>query len=344
MAKHEVDVTTGIIFRTVLILVGILFLYLTLDILALLFIAVIIASAMNPAIDWMEKKRVPRTAGVLILYLLLILVIGAVIFFIGPSIASQANDFYQKLPQYLTGVHDSINSLRDSFSAKNINLNYQGLQSSVDGVVSNLPSNIFFGTIGIFSGFISAIIALSLAFYMSIERDGIKKFVVMLVPESHKNYALSLVERIQSKIGKWLLGQLLLMLIIFVLDSVGLYLIGVPYPLILGAFAGLMEIIAYIGPIISAVPGIILGFFISPTIGFLAMLVYLVAQQIEGNIIVPQIMKKAVGLNPIAVILALLIGVKLGGVLGAVLAIPVATAIGLFLGDIMNRRKDAVVS
>lgn len=159
------------------------------------------------------------------------------------------------------------------------------------------------------------------------------------MPESHRIYASNLTERIQRKIGKWLLGQLLLMFIIFVLDSFGLWVIGVPYPLILGAFAGLMEIIAYIGPIISAVPGIILGFMISPTVGFLAMLVYLVAQQLEGNVIVPQVMKKVVGLNPIAVILALLVGAKLGGVLGAILSIPIATAVGLFLGDLMNRRK-----
>lgn len=339
MPKHEVDISTGIIFRTVLIVLAILFLYLTIDILALLFIAVIIASAMNPAIDWMQKRKIPRTASVLLMYLLLLIVVGVAIFFLVPPIVIQAGDFYSKLPQYLSGVQHSVNSIRDAFSAKNININYQSIQDSTNGIVSNLPKSIFFGTIGIFSGFISAILVFTLAFYMSIEEDGVKKFVLLLVPEHHRKYAANLTERIQGKIGKWMVGQVLLMLIIFVLDSIGLYLIGVPYPLILGAFAGLMEIIAYIGPIISAVPGIILGFFISPTVGFLAMLVYLIAQQIESNIIVPQIMKKAVGLNPIAVILALLVGAKLGGVLGAILAIPIATAAALFIGDIMNKKE-----
>lgn len=339
MERREVDITTGIIFRAILILAAVWFFYLTVDILALLFIAVIIASAMNPAIDWMEKKKIPRTAGVLILYLVLILLIGVAVFFVGPSIATQTEDFFQKIPQYLESFQHSANSIRDSFMAKNIDFGYQKIQEYIDQMATDLPQNIFSGTIGIFSGFISLFVALSLAFYMSIEKDGVKKFVTMLVPESHKVYAANLTERIQGKIGKWLLGQLLLMFIIFVLDSVGLWVIGVPYPLILGAFAGLMEIIAYIGPIISAVPGIILGFMISPTVGFLAMLVYLVAQQLEGNVIVPQVMKKVVGLNPIAVILALLVGAKLGGVLGAILSIPIATAVGLFLGDLMNRRK-----
>ena len=135
------------------------------------------------------------------------------------------------------------------------------------------------------------------------------------------------------------MGQLFVMLIIFALDAVGLYLVGVPYALILGIFAGLLEIIPYVGPIISAIPGVILGFMVSPTTGLLALLVYCIAQQFEGNVVVPRVMKKAVGLNPIAIILALLIGAKLGGILGVILSIPVATAVGLFIRDIMDNSK-----
>jgi len=136
-----------------------------------------------------------------------------------------------------------------------------------------------------------------------------------------------------------MLGQLFLMLIIFALDATGLYLIGVPYALILGIFAGVLEIIPYVGPIISAVPGVILGFLISPTVGFLAILVYLISQQLESNLIVPQVMKKAVGLNPVTTIVALLVGARLGGVLGAIISIPVATAISLFINDLMEKKN-----
>ena len=130
------------------------------------------------------------------------------------------------------------------------------------------------------------------------------------------------------------------MLIIFILDSIGLYLVGVPYPLILGLFAGVMEIVPYVGPVISGIPGVILGFLISPTTGFLALLVYFIAQQFEGNVVVPLVMKKAVGLNPITVILALLAGAKLGGFLGVILSIPVAAAVGLVIGDIMEHQNE----
>ena len=174
---------------------------------------------------------------------------------------------------------------------------------------------------------------------MTVEENGIKKFIVSVTPDRFRDYAAGFAMRVKEKIGKWMLGQLLLMFIIFVLDAIGLYLVGVPYALILAIFAGVMEIVPYIGPIISAVPGIILGFLISPTTGFLALLVYLIAQQVENHVIVPQVMKKAVGLNPVATIIALLVGLRLGGAMGAILAIPVATAISLAVNDFMEKMK-----
>jgi predicted PurR-regulated permease PerM len=204
----------------------------------------------------------------------------------------------------------------------------------------SISGKIFSGTVGVFSGFISAIAILAMAFYMAVKEDGIKRFIVSLTPEKHKQYAADLTERIEFKMGKWLQGQLILMVIIFVLDFVGLSLLKVPYALALAIFAGFMEVIPYVGPIVSAIPGVILGFTISPLTGFLTVLLYWLAQQFENYIIVPQVMKKAVGLNPVTVIVALLIGVKLGGIPGAILAIPVAAAISVVIEDFLSEKKD----
>ncbi len=115
---------------------------------------------------------------------------------------------------------------------------------------------------------------------------------------------------------------------------------GVPYALSLAFFAGIMEVVPFIGPIISAIPAVIAGFFVSPFTGFMVLLLFFLVQQFENHVIVPQVMRRAVGLNPIAVILALLIGLKLGGILGAILAIPVATAIGVFVGDLFAKQAE----
>jgi predicted PurR-regulated permease PerM len=110
-----------------------------------------------------------------------------------------------------------------------------------------------------------------------------------------------------------------------------------PYALSLAIFAGLMEIVPYVGPIVSAIPAVILGLTISPMTGLMVLILVFAVQQFENHVIVPQIMKKALGLDPIAIILALLIGLKLGGVLGAILAIPIATAIGVVIEDLMKK-------
>jgi predicted PurR-regulated permease PerM len=182
-------------------------------------------------------------------------------------------------------------------------------------------------------------VVFSLAFYMSVEENGIKHFLVSVTPEKHKRYVASITDRIKDSMGKWLLGQLLLMLIIAVTVWLGLLLVGVPHALLLGVFAGIMEIIPYVGPIIGAVPGVILGFIASPTIGFFAILVYVATQQLENHVIVPQVMKKAVGLSPITVILVLLIGAKLAGAMGAILAVPIAAAVSIFVKDLRQGKE-----
>ncbi|MEI7425324.1 MAG: AI-2E family transporter [Candidatus Moraniibacteriota bacterium] len=339
MQKNEIEISTGIVFRTIFVLLAIWFLYLVLDVIALVVIAVIITSAMDPLVDWLQTKKIPRTVGVLGLFLLLFLAIGLAISFLFPPMIAQFQDFSQNFPRYFQTGEASFAHLKDFFVSKNINLDLQQLADNFTGSITSLSGSIFSKTASVFSGFISIVVVFSLAFYMTVEESGIKKFIVSVTPDKYKVYAADLTTRIKEKIGKWMLGQLFLMLMIFVLDAIGLYLVGVPYALILAIFAGVMEIVPYIGPIISAVPGVILGFLISPTTGFLALLVYLIAQQLENNLIVPQVMKKAVGLNPVTTIIALLVGLRLGGVMGSILAIPVATAISLAVNDFIEKRK-----
>lgn len=339
MEKNEIEISTSIIFKTILILLAVWFLYLVMDVIAMVFIAVIITSSMDPIVDWLQTKKISRSVGVLGLFLALFLVIGLVFSFLIPPMISQFQDFSNDFPKYFRAGEASFSHLKDFFASKHINLDLQQVADNFTGSLSNLSENIFSKTVGVFSGFISVIVVFSLAFYMTVEENGINKFITSVSPDKYKDYASNLANRIKEKIGKWMLGQLFLMITIFILDAIGLYLVGVPYALILGIFAGVMEIVPYIGPIVSAVPGIILGFLISPTVGFLALLVYLIAQQIESHVIVPQVMKKAVGLNPVATIVALLVGLRLGGVVGAILSIPVATAVSLAINDFMERRK-----
>ncbi len=339
MSNAKVEISTNFIFKTILILLGFWFLYLVRDIIVLLFLALIIAASIDPAVDWFQKKKIPRSVGASIIYVILFLIIGIIISFLIPPLTEQLKDFSQNSSQYFESI-DFNSSFSDIiFRSENIN---DAIAKIVGGIVvsfSSISQNIFSKTIGVFSGFISTVVVFSLAFYMVMKEDGIKKFIVSITPDKKKEYASNFTDRVEKKIGKWMGGQLFLMVFIFILDFIGLSAIGIPYALVLAILAGILEIIPYVGPVAAAIPGVVLGFFISPVTGLLALLVYIIAQQVESHIIVPQVMKKAVGLNPVATIVAILIGFKLAGVLGAIISVPAATAISLFISDIMNKNE-----
>lgn len=335
--RTEISIGMGTVIKTVLILAAIYFAYLIRDIIVLLFISVIIVAAIDPLVDWMQKKRVPRPASVLIIYLILFALLSLSLSFIIPPMASQLSDFAKNYPEYYQKIQGLFVPMENFLNNQHLSVNTQNILDNVSNWLSGLSSNIFSTTIGVFSGLISAIAVLSMAFYMAVVEDSLKKVVALAVPVQHEKYAISLVIKMKQKIGKWMQGQIMLMAIIFILDYIGLSLVGIPYALPLAAFAGLLEIVPYVGPIISAVPGVVLGFLVSPIKGLLALIIYIITQQAESNIVTPLIMKRTVDLNPVVVILALLIGAKLGGILGAILAIPVATTIGIIAKDMMAK-------
>jgi len=338
--KKTIDISTGAIIRTIAIVLGLWFLYLVRDILALLFLSVILTATLGPAIDWMGKRKVPRSLGVIIIYVFLFLAVGLFISFTAPPMVSQFKSFAQNLPAYSEAFSKTFSGIEQYARSYGITFNsHEFLQNTVGNIFQS--SGQFFGaTVGVVSFFVSLLVILALTFYMSVKEDGMNKFLVSVTPEAHHDYVVSLADRIKVKIGKWLAGQLLLMLIIFILDFVALSAFHIPYALVLALLAGLLEIVPYLGPIISATLATLVGFLISPVTGVIVLCVLTVIQQMESHVIVPQVMKKAVGLNPIVVILSLLIGAQLGGTLGAILAVPIATSIGVFVGDLVNKKEN----
>lgn len=338
--NKPIEISTGVVIRTAAIILALLFLYFVRDIITLLFISVLLSAVIEPMVNWLQMKKISRWVGILLIYLALLLLVAIAVYFLIPPLEKQFTDFAKNSPEYIGKMTAPLEKMDIFFERQNISFNARQITDNLSQELYGYSNNIFSTTVGIFTGFLSVIIVLTLTFYMAVEEDGIKKFIVLIVPARHKEYAASLVVRIKAKITRWMHGQLLIMATIFALDFIGLSLVGIPYALFLAIFAGFMELIPYAGPVISAVPGIFLGFMISPFTGLMVFVVYLVAQQFESHVIIPQIMKKAVGLNPIVIILALLIGAKLAGVVGAILSIPIATAIGLFLGDMFNKKEE----
>lgn len=337
--RHQIEISTSIIFRALIVILSLWFLYLIRDIIALLFISILIVSALEPAVDWMQAKKIPRSGGVLIIYLCIVLLLGLFAAFIIPPLVVQLNEFFSRFSENAQYIADYLKGLEKYLQDQNIHVNVSQFLEELSQRLLFVSAEIFPLSVGIFSGVVSFVIVLVMAFYMLMREDGIRSFIVSIMPERHKDYAANLSARINATIGKWMQGQLMLMAIIFVLDFAVLSLIGIPYALVLAFFAGVMEIIPYIGPIVSAIPAIVIGFVASPFKGILVIATYIAIQQTENHIITPQVMKKTLGLHPITVILAILVGIKLGGVLGAILGVPVAAAVSVFVRDLMDKKN-----
>ncbi|MBT4722570.1 AI-2E family transporter [Candidatus Falkowbacteria bacterium] len=339
MQKRQlVDLSILSIVKFFLIVLALFFLYMIKEVLAILFISLILASAVDPWVDSMERIKFPRWLSILLIYLVFIFVIVTVVFLIIPPIVQQVGQLSNDFPQYFEKISSFFGNIKN-FSAEH---GFGGeLDDGINAIKANLGgmfSNIFGTVAGIFGGIFSFVIVLVITFYMTVEESAIKRTLTYILPDKLQPFTLQLINKVQRKIGDWLKGQLILSLIIGVMVYIGLMILGVNYALVLALLAAIGEFIPYLGPTLTAIPAIFLAFTQSPIKALFVLILFVIIQQIENNLLVPKVMQKAVGLNPILSITALLIGARVGGVIGMLLAIPVATAISVIVREIWNSK------
>lgn len=335
-----INITTLTVIKIVMVFVLFYFLFLVREILAILFVALILASAINPLVDWLHLKKVPRWLGVLSIYLSFGSVVGTVLFMAVPPILSQAAELSENFPAIAEKVFSSLSSLRDYSLEHGFLDNIKKSASIFESNIHNAAGGIFTTLSGFIGGIISFFLVLVITFYMAVEENAMKKIVWSVSPKKYQIYVMNLINRMQHKIGLWLRGQLILSFIIFLLTFTGLSLLNIKYALVLALIAGLVEFIPYFGPILSSVPAILLALNQNLALALFVAILYMIIQWVENNIVVPKVMQKVVGLNPIVSIAVLLIGFKLASVVGAILAIPVATAASVFIKDIFDHKLE----
>jgi len=340
--KIVFDVSIFALFKLSVLFLIVFFLFFVRDVLLIVFVALILASALDPWVDFMQKNKIPRGLGILIIYLIAVLIFAGTIYLIIPPIAVEVKNLSKDFPLYWEKIVGNIENFRTYSDSHGWTENIQGslneLQSNV-GALAGAAGGIFNTAFAFLGGIISILIVAVLTFYLTVEEHAMKRVLRSLVPVKHQPYVTHLVNRIQEKIGMWLRGQLILSLIIFLLSWLGLSLLGIKYALVLALFAGVTELIPYLGPFIGAIPAVFIALTQSPALAVGVVVVYVIIQQLENHIIVPKVMQKAVGLNPIITIISMMIGFKLAGVLGIIIAIPVATAISIALSDVLEIKE-----
>lgn len=339
MAQGQtIEISSGTIIRTLLILAGALFLYSIRDILLALLAAILLASAIEPLANRLQRHNVPRSATVLGTYVLIVAVLALAITLMIPPLAEQTLQLSHALPQLI----ESLEGWVGQFSIGSQEAVVQQLQAGLSRFGSQLTSlgaNVFTQTRNLFVGIVTLLFVLMSAFYMVIEENALLKFFRYVVPRQHLRYVAHTLERSQEKIGQWVLGQLVLALVIGVLVTVGLWAMGVKYALALGFLAGVFEIVPVIGPILSGIPGVAVGLSQSWLLGLGVLVFYLVIQLLENHVLVPNIMKRATGLQPLVTLLAVLLGARIAGIAGVILSVPIATILAIFLSDFFQAKK-----
>ena len=335
---QKIDVSSSTIFRTVLILLLFWFLYLIRDILVILFAAIVVSWAIAPIADYLQKFRVPRAVTVILVYLAALALLSGLITMMVPPLTAQVRSLAQTLPEVATVLEDNIPI--PALGRETVVAQTQDFLAKFGDNLANISANIFQRTRLVFSGFLSVLFVFVITFYLVIEKEPIKKLLGIVLPKEHVPYAHRIVDKARRKIGRWVLAQLALGIIAGTIVGVGLWILGVPFALLLGVIAGVFEIVPVIGPVLAAIPGVVVGVSQGWILGLAALGLYWGFQQLENNLLVPRIMKRAVGLNPLVTLIAVLLGARLAGVAGLILAVPAATVISVFLSDIFADKEE----
>lgn len=316
---RRIDISSKTVFFITAFLLGLWILFLIRDIILLVFVAFIFMSALAPLVDKLVKWKIPRPLSILLTFLVVFGVLIGIMTAGFTPFATQTSNLSQKLVDALgylstTGFID---------------------QSLIQEELSNFSRQAINFTLTLFENLLGFISVIVITFYLLLDRERIEQKATTLLLHQ-QDRAKKLLQIIEEKLGAWLRGQIILSVIVGILVYLGLIILGIEFALPLALIAGLLEVVPIIGPIIAAIPAVLIGFTISPVTAALVAGLYLAVQQLEGHLIVPQVMKRAVGLNPLLVILAITVGGRLLGIGGALLAVPIAVVIQVILQEVLK--------
>lgn len=331
------NIAPGAIIKVVLVIFLFWFLYLIREILAILFVSLVFSALIDPFADWFARRRIPRSFAVLIVYIIFLGLLTLSVVLIIPPVLTEASELGAKFGLLAQKLSNGFGQFQINPGAGMFK-NLEQIFSSFEGGVSRAWSGVFNTITGFFGGIVSFFLILVLTFYLVVEENALRRMLKAVLPSKYHSDASNLIAKIQQKVGAWVKGQLFLGLLIGIMTYVALLVAQVPYALVLALIAGVTELIPYIGPVFGAIPAVFLALTDSPLKGLIVLLIYVGIQQFEKIFLVPKVMQKAIGLNPVVSIVALIAGFKVGGVLGALLALPVTSALDVVLREYLERR------
>jgi len=326
--QQSTPIKIEITIRTIIsVLVVLLSLWLMWDLKTLLFslfMAFIVMSTARKPVSVLVGKKIPRKLAVAIVFVLLLIICILIVSWIAPLFIIETTLLVKHFPSIVSAVNKSIPSY---------------LHLSLPQMLPDITNKFFSVLTTIFSNTVFLISTIFFSVYLTLEEEFVERIAAKFVDEKHAEQIQHLAVSVEKRLGSWLLGELTLMVVVGILTFIGLCLLGVKYALPLALIAGLLEAIPNLGPTLAIIPTFFVAFAQSPVLGFMSIALAFIIQQLENNIIVPIVMKRAVGLHPIITLIALIIGGRYGGVIGAFLAIPITLVIDMVVFELNHQVK-----
>lgn len=317
----------------------------------ILLMSLFLAAVFDPLVDVLEDKMVPRSIGIICIYIIALGILFVLVLNLVPILFNEITELAANIGEYFNNilmngdypfaerVQPFLDQIMRFVEREQIIDTLQQSLSDVGTELKDLAGDTIGALVSIFKNIVNLIFVLVITFFIVIDKAGVKKFFLSLFPHRHAHYITEKIHTVQKKIGEWVRGQLMLCLSIAFLTFIGLSILGVDYALTLALVAGVTELVPYIGPIIAYLAALPIALNQSPLLALWITILYIIIQQVENNVLVPIIMKKTVGLSPVVVLLAMLIGAKIFGIIGIILAVPVATTAAIFIHDYTEKTE-----
>lgn len=329
MLARKIEISHRTVIFTVVFLITLWFLYLIRDILLQFFISILLMAILNPFVTKLAEHKIPRAVSVLVVYLFVLFIVVVSVAAIIPSLVEQSTIFAGRIPTLI----DKVGAF-GSFEERVIN--------ELISWIGSLPASIAKLSLSVLSNVLNVFLVMVFTFYLLMSRDQLNEQLGRYFSSNRKESIERLLDLIEKRLGRWLRGEIALMIMVGSTTYIGLFILNIPFALPLALIAGLLEVIPNLGPTLSAVPAVLIGLGISPLVALAVVALYFLIQQVENYYFVPRIMHKSIGVSPIITLLALAIGFRVAGVAGAVISVPVVAMMQVLADEyLLDKNKIA---
>jgi len=308
------------------------------NVLLLLFVSILLASALEPMVGWL-RQRLPigRVGTILVVYLTFFVVMLGLAFIVLPAAVSQGQRILASLPATIEVVREWASHLRPVALSRSITALVDSVGETFAPAPPPGPDEVVKVGTAVAEGAVFLFTMLAVVFFWLIEHARLQRYTLAFLPATRRAGARRAWNEIETRLGLWVRGQLILMGSIGAAIATACALLGVPGALLLGLIAALAEAIPIVGPILGAVPAVLVAATVSPQLALVVAAICLVFQLIESNVLVPLVMRNTIGISPLLVLFSLLVGAAVGGLLGAFLAVPLAASVEIVLSRLQAR-------